>query len=402
MNHKEGPREPLVPREKTIEFRDRFGSGGNMVFFFSPGRINIIGEHLDYNGGHVLPAAISLGIYAVVRYRDDGIVRLASSSFDGLAAVSVNETINPDNITHWVNYPLGVIKHLREGGYAVHGCDILFFSTLPDGAGLSSSASLETLTAFITAGNAFNSDTGRVRMAEICRHAENEFVGVNCGIMDQFAVSMGRKNHAMLLKTDTLEHEFIPADLRDHRFVIMYTGKKRALSGSAFNTRRDECMKALDAIRKKRPVASLCDAALDDLDFLNDPVLVKRTRHVITENRRVLDAAQCMRDGDAGALGKKLNETHESLRDAFEVTGMELDGLVSSARDSEGCAGARMTGAGFGGCAIALVMENALDEFITAAGRDYERASGLRADFYVTGIEDGVRKTRTSEGNIII
>ncbi|MBN2158931.1 MAG: galactokinase [Spirochaetes bacterium] len=370
------------------------GGAGPVRTFFAPGRINLIGEHLDYNGGRVLPAAVTQGITGYARERDDRLVRLKSEQFPGEATADLDGEISRDPALGWANYPLGAIRYVRESGRAIpSGLDILYSSTLPVGAGLSSSAAIEILTAVIVAGVPGPSEGGLTGLALLMRDMENEFIGVRCGMMDQFAVALGKKGSAILLDSETMEYEYVPVDLSGSSLVIMNTNSPRSLADSKYNDRRAECEEALGTIRsKRRNVTCLARARMGDLDLVPDGPLRRRARHVISENARVTEAAEALRTGDIARFGRLLGESHRSLQDDYEVTGPELDALVDAATRSPGCAGARMTGAGFGGCAIALVRGRDLDAFREETGARYRRATGLVADFYESAIEDGVRE----------
>jgi len=378
-----------IPEGSEALFTEHFGAGGDIRHFFSPGRVNIIGEHLDYNGGFVFPAALSLGIHALVRFNDGCMVTMRSAGFPGEHGVDIRGDIASDAAKSWWNYPAGVIKYLRDSGTEIHGADILFAGTLPEGAGLSSSAAIEVLTAVVMTRGSMTSDDDRIRIALLCRDVENGFIGVQCGIMDQFAVAMGLKDHALLLKSDTLSYERVPFNLGNHRLVIMNTNKTRKLSDSKYNERRAECERALGEIRLKRSIEHLAEATTEEAESLTDAVIRKRARHVVTENLRVLASVDLLRKGDIASFGALLTGSHRSLRDDYEVTGFELDSLWEASLLAPGCAGARMTGAGFGGCAIAIVKNENIDAFTASVGESYKKATGLSADFYETEIVDG-------------
>lgn len=363
--------------------------------FFAPGRINLIGEHLDYNGGFVFPAAISLGITGFIQERSDSIVMMKSDEAPGIVTADCDGNIIPGETPEWGAYPLGVIKCLKEKGMAMaRGAAMLFSSTLPQGSGLSSSAALEVLTAYMVLGGAVTSDAERVRLALLMRDMENDYIGVQCGIMDQFTVALGKKGNAILLNTGTMEFSHVPVDTGDSSFVIMNSNRPRALAHSKYNERRSQCEQALAMIREYRPsVTCLAQAAAEDLLLVKDRVLRKRARHVITENTRVLESVEALRSDDLPRFGHLLTESNQSLRHDFEVTGHELDVLVDAAMNAPGCAGARMTGAGFGGCAIALVENELIEEFKKEVGTAYRGDTGLNADFYISILEDGVRET---------
>ncbi|MGC9125444.1 MAG: galactokinase [Caldisericaceae bacterium] len=368
-------------------FCKSYGNGPVEVFF-APGRLNLIGEHIDYNGGLVMPAAVSLGIYGVKRERNDSIVRLISRDAPNEVIVDLREDIIYDRNDGWANYPKGVIKKLIESDCLLNGADIMYVSNLPMGAGLSSSAAIEVLTAFMFLYG--KSAIDREELAIMCKEVENNFIGVNCGIMDQFAVSMGKKDNAILLDSFTLAYEYIPVLLDGYSLVIMDTNKRRELSDSKYNYRRRECEIAFEKISAKKAIANLCKASIDDVSALDDEILRRRALHVVSENERVKKAAAALKAGDIEAFGRLLVESHLSLRDNFEVTGFYLDTIVEEALKHSGCAGARMTGAGFGGCAIAIVKEDVVTDFERSVGGSYKEKTGLDAKFYIANISDGV------------
>lgn len=365
--------------------------------FFAPGRVNLIGEHTDYNGGLVFPAAISLGIYATVKYTaspDDlsRVIRVRSERAPGEGLIRPGEFLGTTVGASWTRYVEGVVRFLLAEGYPVPGCDILYSATLPVGAGLSSSAALEIVTAYACiypyAGEL--SEAERVRLAKLCQRAENEFVGVGCGLMDQFSVAMGKKDKAIVLDCASLNWSYVPADLGEYSLVIMDTRKQRNLGESSYNNRRVECRQALEILRKHKDIDHLCHAEPQDLEFIRDEVLRRRARHVISENWRVSDAARCLEAGDIKGFGALMVESHESLRKDFEVTGPELDAMVYASLEFPGCVGARMTGAGFGGCAIALVRSAEVEEFTVKVSDIYKEKTHIVPAFYTASIEDGV------------
>ncbi|CAD5899496.1 galactokinase [Carnobacterium maltaromaticum] len=365
--------------------------------YFSPGRINLIGEHTDYNGGHVFPAAITLGTYGIASKRKDNRIRLYSANFKDIGVIEFSmEDLSYSAAHNWANYPKGVLKYLIEAGYNINsGVDILFYGTIPNGAGLSSSASIELLTGVIL-NDLFKLEVPTLELIEIGKKVENIFIGVNSGIMDQFAVGMGKKNQAILLDTSTLKYEMVPADFGEYVVVIMNTNKRRELADSKYNERRSECEETLRLLQKELNIASLgeLDEAIFEshLDLIGNPTLIKRARHAVTENQRTLKAKEALIKGDLIEFGKLLNDSHSSLKQDYEVTGIELDTLVSCAQHQHGVLGARMTGAGFGGCSIALVKESELDAFIQVVGENYQEKIGYPADFYKAYIDDGARK----------
>ena len=371
-------------------FNEAYGADGECEFFFSPGRVNLIGEHIDYNGGLVLPAALSLGISAAVRRRSDGIVRLRSANETGEARIELKE-IKKVKSVRWANYPAGVMKYLINDGNKLTGCDALLMSDLPESSGLSSSAALEILTAYMMLYPLGPEKIDRVSMSLLCQKVENEFIGVNCGIMDQFAVALGKKDHAILLNTNTLEYKYIPFDLGKCLLLIMNTKKKRELADSKYNQRRAECEAALAIIQKTRPIKTLVEADAEDLISIEDPTLRKRARHVITENKRVQKSISALGNGELATFGNLMCASHDSLKGDYEVTGFELDTIVSEALALPSCLGARMTGAGFGGCAIALVQKNAVEPFTETVLKNYKAKIGLAGEIYVSVIEDGVK-----------
>lgn len=365
--------------------------------YFSPGRINLIGEHTDYNGGHVFPAAITLGTYGIASKRKDNIIRLYSENFKDVGVIEFSmEELSYSEAHNWANYPKGVLKYLIEAGYKINsGVDILFYGTIPNGAGLSSSASIELLTGVIL-NDLFKLKVPTLELIETGKKVENIFIGVNSGIMDQFAVGMGKKDQAILLDTSTLKYEMVPAVFGEYVVVIMNTNKRRELADSKYNERRLECEEALHLLQKGLSIASLGELDEDKfeshLDLIGNPTLIKRARHAVTENQRTLKAKEALTEGDLIEFGKLLNDSHLSLKQDYEVTGIELDTLVSCAQHQPGVLGARMTGAGFGGCSIALVKESELDVFIQVVGDKYQENIGYPADFYKAYIDDGARK----------
>ena len=381
-----------------LRFKDRFhkeyGENSNqpVYCFFAPGRVNLIGEHIDYNGGYVFPAALSLGIYGAIRFRLDDVIQLKSTNASQTVSLDLKQPIRFKVEDSWANYPKGVIKHLLDDGYSLKGCDILFSGNLPDGAGLSSSAALLVLVTFMLRYTGGETNIDRVELAKFCQQVENQFMGVNCGIMDQFSVATGRKDCAILLDCNTLEYKYTPFALGEYSLVIMNTNKKRELAESKYNQRRGECEAVLDIVKEHRQATNLCQVSLVDIEaYVKDDVLQRRARHVISENNRVLLAVSLLEQGDISGFGNLMTQSHMSLKDDYEVTGLELDCLVENALKTIGCIGARMTGAGFGGCAIALVATHELESFKAAVAQRYEETTGLKPDFYVASIVDGVK-----------
>ncbi|SKA93179.1 galactokinase [Caloramator quimbayensis] len=376
-------------KEKFFEI---FGGGGEVLCFFSPGRVNLIGEHIDYNGGYVFPGALSLGIYGVLRYRNDNTVRLKSLNAPEYVTFNLDENIEYKSEDGWGNYPKGVMRLLLQKGYTLKGCDILYSGDLPDGAGLSSSAAIEVLTGYMMLYSSLKDDIDRVKLSLMCQEVENKFIKVNCGIMDQFSVAMGRKNNAILLDCNSLDYKYIPFVMDKHSLVIMNTNKKRGLADSKYNERRAECEKALEIIRQNKEISNLCEAEIEDvLSLIKDETLLKRARHVVSENNRVLKAVEVLNEGNIEEFGKLLNDSHKSLKEDYEVTGLHLDTIVEAAQSFKGCIGARMTGAGFGGCAIAIVENEKIDEFKDYVSNYYSNKTEIIPSFYVSVIGDGVK-----------
>ncbi len=386
-------------KEKLLaEFSKIFGGDGQAELFFSPGRVNLIGEHTDYNGGHVFPCALTIGTYGVVRKRADRKLRLYSMNFSGTGIWETSlDELTPCPEDRWTNYPKGVLWALQEKGYEVpFGFDLLVYGNIPNGSGLSSSASLEVLIGTI-AKKFYGLDMLTMEeIAKIGQYSENHYNGVNCGIMDQFAVAMGKKNHAIYLDTATLEYEYAPLELGDARIVIACSNKKRGLADSAYNTRRSECETALQELQQVVKVDTLGDLSEEEFeqykDAIKDPVRVRRARHAVYENQRTRKAAEALKKGDLAEFGRLMNESHVSLRDDYEVTGIELDTLAETAWEQPGVIGSRMTGAGFGGCTVSIVKNDAIDAFIENVGRKYESVIGYAADFYVVEAGDGARR----------
>ena len=364
--------------------------------FFSPGRINLIGEHTDYNGGHVFPAAISLGTYGAARKRDDQLLRFFSGNFEEKGIIEVPlENLHFEPEHNWTNYPKGVLHFLQEAGHTIdRGMDVYVYGNIPNGSGLSSSASLELLTGVI-AEKIFDLNLERLDLVKIGKLTENEFIGVNSGIMDQFAIGMGADQRAIYLDTNTLEYDLVPLDLKDNVVVIMNTNKRRELADSKYNERRAECEKAVEELNRKLSISTLGELdewSFDEYSYLiEDENRLKRARHAVLENQRTLQARAALQAGDLEKFGRLMNASHVSLEHDYEVTGLELDTLVHTAWEQEGVLGARMTGAGFGGCAIALVAKDAVDTFKENVGHKYQEVVGYAPSFYIAEVAGGSR-----------
>lgn len=382
-------------KEKVIaKFKELFGEEGDIKSYFAPGRVNLIGEHIDYNGGHVLPCALTIGTYAVVRKRDDNTLRFYSMNFSELGVLeSTIDDLEFKEDDAWIIYPKGVIWEMKEEGYNINtGFDIVYFGTIPNGSGLSSSASIEVLTGVVLK-DLFNLDIDMVKLALIGQKAENEYVGVNCGIMDQFIIANGKKDNAVFLNTASLKYEYAPLELNDEKIVIINSNKKRSLNESKYNERREECDKALKELQVKLNIKTLGD--LTEKEFEDNKYLIKditrqkRAKHAVYENQRTIKAVEVLKSGNVNMFGKLMIESHNSLRDDYEVTGKELDTLVEETLKQDGVIGARMTGAGFGGCAVSIVKNDKVDNLIQNVGKSYKEKTGYNADFYVVDIGNG-------------
>ena len=382
----------------TEHFKEIFKQDDNIESFFSPGRVNLIGEHTDYNGGFVFPCALDFGTYAIVRQREDKKFRMYSENFEDLGIIEFNlDNLVYDKKDDWANYPKGVIKTFLDKGLKItNGFDVLFFGNIPNGAGLSSSASIEVLTAVILK-SLFNLDIDMVEMVKYCQIAENKFIGVNSGIMDQFAVGMGKKDNAILLDCNTLNFTYVPVKLKDMSIVIANTNKKRGLADSKYNERRSSCEEAVAVLNKNGVnIKYLGELTVEEFNkvkhFIKDEEQLKRATHAVTENERAKVAVEFLKKDDIKTFGELMNKSHISLRDDYEVTGLELDSLVEAAWEEVGTVGARMTGAGFGGCTVSIVKNSEVDNFIKNVGKKYKEKTGLEASFYIANIGDGARK----------
>lgn len=376
------------------KFEEVFGDADGVKVYFAPGRVNLIGEHTDYNGGHVFPCALTIGTYAAARVRNDDKLRLYSMNF---AETGIGEStladIEKKTDGDWRNYPKGVIWAFGQKGFKVDkGLDIVFNGNIPNGSGLSSSASLEVLTGFILK-EIFGFDVSNQDLALIGQFSENKYNGVNCGIMDQFAVAMGRENSAIFLDTADLSYEYAPISLDGAKIVILNTNKKRGLGDSKYNERRSECEAALASLQTKLDIKSLGELTEEEFEankqLIGDDVKIKRAKHAVYENQRTIKAVKALKDNDLELFGKLMIASHDSLRDDYEVTGIELDTLVAEALKQDGVIGARMTGAGFGGCAVSIVKTECVDSFIENVGKAYKEKIGYAADFYVVEIGGG-------------
>ena len=382
------------------EFSSQFGKTPDHIFF-CPGRVNLIGEHIDYNGGKVMPCAISLGTWLLVSKNNNKLLRFSSLNFPEKADFHLQDSYSKTG-KEWFNYPLGVINEIVQEGDHISGLDLLFYGNLPIGAGLSSSASIEVLTGFALS-KLFGLHISEKELALIGKKAENEFIGVNSGIMDQFAVVMGKKNKAILLDCDTLDYEYLPFETGGHILTIINSNKQRKLADSKYNERFAECGKALKALKKELNVTHLCDIDLktfeDHRHLINDPVLDKRALHVISENFRVGEAKDALKANDLATFGKLMYASHQSLKDWYEVSGKELDTIVEFCKTYDDCIGARMTGAGFGGCAIALVIKDKFEDFSSKLSEYYNKMIGYKPDVFASDIGDGVGELKKELSN---
>lgn len=373
------------------EFEDLYGAPCEKVLF-SPGRVNLIGEHTDYNGGYVFPAAIGMGSTLLYRKREDPVIRLKATDLSEIVEADIHQLDCYKNL-RWGNYQLGIFETMKRRGYQITGCDLLYDDTIPHGGGLSSSAAIEVVTALLV--SILNGEQpDMVQMAKISQQMEHEYIGVKCGIMDQFSSAMGKRDHAIFLNCKTMDFELVPIRMDGYKLVISNTNKKRSLADSKYNERRAECEHAVEELRKAIPaITCLADVTADMFEQykndIADETVRRRAEHVVMEDDRVLQSVKVLKDGDLAAFGKLMNESHDSLRDLYEVTGAELDTLVEEARKIDGVLGSRMTGAGFGGCTVSLVKEDAIEDFKEKVSKSYQKKIGYDPSFYITVIGDG-------------
>lgn len=379
------------------KFEELFGNEGDIKEYFAPGRVNLIGEHTDYNGGHVFPCALTMGTYAVARKRNDNKIRLYSMNFENLGILeSTIDDLKYNKCENWINYPKSMIWAMKEEGFNIDkGFDIVYLGTIPNGAGLSSSASIEVLTGFVLK-DLFDLDVDMTKIALLGQKAENKYIGVNCGIMDQFIIANGKKDCAIFLDTANLEYEYAPVKLENAKIVIMNTNKKRGLGDSKYNERRAECEEALRELQQKLNIKSLGELTEEEFeenkDLIKSETRQKRAKHAVYENQRTIKAVKALKENKIDLFGELMIASHNSLRDDYEVTGKELDTLVEESLKQDGVIGARMTGAGFGGCAVSIVKSDKVDDFIKNVGKSYKDKIGYEADFYAVEIGDGPRK----------
>lgn len=382
-------------KEQLIKkFEEVFGDTEGVQVYFAPGRVNLIGEHTDYNGGHVFPCALTIGTYGVVRKRQDRVLQFYSTNFPHLGVLGCTlDGLVPDPAADWTNYPKGVMWAFEEKGMKIPcGMDILLSGNIPNGSGLSSSASVEVLTGFFLR-DLFGFEVSNQELALIGQFSENKFNGVNCGIMDQFAIAMGKESHAIFLDTADLSYEYAPIQLEGAKIVIACSNKKRGLGDSKYNERRSECEEALAELQQVVSVKTLGELNEEDFEqykgAIKSEVRMRRAKHAVYENQRTLKAVEALKVGNIVRFGELMNASHVSLRDDYEVTGVELDALVEEAWKVEGVIGSRMTGAGFGGCTVSIVKDSYVEDFIRSVGEAYQTKIGYAADFYVVEIGDG-------------
>lgn len=379
-------------------FAELFGDSEGARFYFSPGRVNLIGEHTDYNGGHVFPCALTLGTYGAARKREDNKIQLYSMNLDsfGVVEASLDDLTNKKEY-NWANYPLGVVWAFKEKGHTItSGFDMVIWGNIPNGSGLSSSASLEVLTGVILTDLFEIKDLSMTDLALIGQYSENNFNGCNCGIMDQFAVAMGKKDHAIFLDTSDLSYEYAPCVLDGAKIVITNSKVKHSLVDSAYNDRRNECAAALKALQSELDIQALGDLTPEEFEahksLIKDEIQLQRAKHAVYENQRTIDAVTALKAGDIESFGKLMNQSHISLRDDYDVSCEEIDILVDLAWKIPGVLGSRITGGGFGGCTVSIVKDESIDTFIETIGKTYLEKVGHEAEFYTVDIGDGASR----------
>ena len=385
-------------KEKVLSvFKKKYGDGGDIRLYFAPGRVNLIGEHTDYNGGHVFPCALTIGTYGAARKREDRKIRFYSMNFRDLGVIETSlDELTPDKKAGWTNYPKGVMWAFRGRGYEMDcGLDVVIYGDIPNGSGLSSSASLEVLTGTMLK-DLYGFPVSMVEIAQIGQYSENNFNGCNCGIMDQFASAMGKKDHAIFLDTNTLQYEYAPVKLEDAKIVITNSKVKHSLVDSAYNDRRNECERALADLKKVTDISALGDLTEEEFeahkDAIQEEVCRKRAKHAVYENQRTIHAEAALKEGNVEQFGKYMNQSHISLRDDYEVSCEEIDVLVDLAWSVPGVIGSRITGGGFGGCTVSIVKNDAVDTFIDTVKKGYKDKCHKTAEFYVVEVGDGAHR----------
>ena len=386
-----------MKNELIQAFKELYGAEGEIRAYFAPGRVNLIGEHTDYNGGHVFPCALTIGTFGIARKREDRKIRLFSKNFPkaGIVETSLDDLV-PSEKAGWTNYPKGVMWAFEGRGYKLPcGLDILIYGNIPNGSGLSSSASLEVLTGTMLRDMFGFDDLTMIDLAQIGQYSENNFNGMNCGIMDQFASAMGKKDHAIFLDTSDLSFEYANIKLDDAKIVITNSKVKHSLVSSAYNDRRNECETALSELQEAVDIKALGELTEEEYeehkDAIHSEIRQKRAKHAVYENQRTIKAVAALKNDDIELFGKLMNASHVSLRDDYEVSCEEIDILVDLAWNIPGVVGSRITGGGFGGCTVSIVKNDAVDTFIETVGTEYEKRVGHKAEFYVVEIGDGAR-----------
>ena len=379
------------------KFEEIFGDTKDVNVYFAPGRVNMIGEHTDYNGGHVFPCALTIGTYAAVRKREDDKLRFYSMNFEKLGVIeSTIVDIKPEEEADWTNYPKGVMWAFEKRGFKMtSGLDVVLYGNIPNGSGLSSSASLEVLTGYYLR-DLFGFDVTNIDLALIGQYSENNFNGMNCGIMDQFASAMGKKDNAIFLNTADLSYEYAPLVLDGAKIVVTNSNVKHKLVDSEYNVRRSECEKALEELQTVIGINGLGDLSEEQFETyktaIKDEVRVRRAKHAVYENQRTIRAVEALKNNDVALFGELMNASHVSLRDDYQVSCEEIDVLVEEAWKIPGVIGSRITGGGFGGCTVSIVKDEAVEEFKEKVGAAYKERVGKTADFYVVEIGDGPSK----------
>lgn len=374
------------------KFYEKYGNRNNKpVLFFSPGRVNLIGEHTDYNGGFVFPCALNYGTYLLLRKTNNNLLKFSTVNFNDDSELELKGLFK-NRGKKWINYPVGVINEFIKKEIKLCGLEFLFYGDVPNGAGLSSSASIEMVTA-VALNELFTAGLSTIDLVKMSQKAENEFVGMNCGIMDQFAVGVGKKDHAIFLNCNTLFFEHVPIILNDCSLIITNTNKRRGLTDSKYNERRGECEKAVEFLQTYKPIRNLSELNTGEIGilekYIKDPVVWKRAKHVISENGRVVEAVKVLKNNNLNRFGELMNLSHDSLKNDYEVTGFELDTLVYEGRKLRGVIGTRMTGAGFGGCTVSIVKKSDSTKFMSELSSVYQRKTGLMPDFYQPEIGNG-------------
>ncbi|WP_026508381.1 galactokinase [Butyrivibrio sp. MC2013] len=384
-------------KQKLLEgFEKEFGYSQGVRCFFAPGRVNLIGEHTDYNGGHVFPCALTIGTYAAVKKRDDNLLRFVSLNFENSRVDSSLDDLTPSEAAGWTNYPKGVVWAFEGRGMKLdHGFDMAVIGNIPAGSGLSSSASLEVLTGYMLK-SLYGFDVTNTDLAIIGQYSENNYNGMNCGIMDQFASAMGKEDNAIFLNTADLSFEYAPIKLDGIKLVVTNTNKKHKLTDSQYNARRSSCEAALAELQTVCDIKGLGDLTPEEFEKVKDAIKDddrrRKAKHAVYENARTLEAVEALKAGELDRFGKLMNASHVSLRDDYDVTGIELDTLAEEAWKIDGVIGSRMTGGGFGGCTVSLVRDEAIDEFKEKVGAAYKEKIGYDCTFYIISVGAGPRE----------